>query len=303
MAEPQSRVSALTHYITDEIIKALGFSDQGWIRKVLGPVFYTPARRFSQVAADFEADLEIYGFNQATKRLLTRFAKQIDVRGVENIPSEGPLLVASNHPGTYDSVAISASLAREDLKIIATGVPFVQELKIVRQHLIYATRETYDRMLTVRNAIRHLRAGGALLIFPSGVIDPDPAVIPGASAALDRWSASLEIFLRQAPDTQLLLSIVSGVLSPTWIRNPLVHLRKQALDQRRLAEFFQIMQQMLFPKLDLRLSPKVTFAPPISVEALRSSFGTSKMLNTIIEEARTLLAEHCELYACQLETA
>ena len=44
--------------------------------------------------------------------LLSQLVTGVTVRGAEAIPLTGPLIVVSNHPGAYDSVAILASLPR-----------------------------------------------------------------------------------------------------------------------------------------------------------------------------------------------
>ncbi len=41
----------------------------------------------------------------------------------------------------------------------------------------------------------------AVLIFPTGRIDPDPALSPEAVHDLGKWSPSIEIILRHVPQT------------------------------------------------------------------------------------------------------
>lgn len=284
-------VNKLRNYITDQVFLAFGFQEKGWARKWLWPVFWPPAHLFSRLAAHVDHEVEEYGIVGAMRRLLPRFVHNVLARGKENIPSEGPLLVASNHPGTIDSVAISASLDRPDLKIVATGIPFLRELPAFRQHLVYVSKpqDTFDRMMAVRSSIRHLEQGGALLIFPSGGIDPDPSFLPGAEDALGGWSPSLEVFLRKVPQTRVLVTIISGVLAPSCMRNPLVHLRKDAMDQRRLAEFLQVMQQMFIPR-SFHLTPRISFSKPLSVDDLRVM--APNILRSLIHRAQQVLNEH-----------
>ncbi len=74
------------------------------------------------------------------------------------------------------------------------------------------------RANAVRRSIQHLKDGGAVLIFPSGQIDPDPAVLPGAREALEKWSKSIAIMLRRVPETRLVSAITSGVLHEKFTR-------------------------------------------------------------------------------------
>lgn len=284
-------VRRLTHYITDQIFLAFGLSAQGWARRWFWPAVWPPAHAFSELAARFDQKVAEEGLSAAMRWLLPRFVRGLWLKGKENIPTEGPLLVVSNHPGTVDSVAIAATLPRPDLKIVATGIPFLKELPITRKHLIYATLDPHERMVTLRQSLQHLKEGGALLIFPSGRIDPDPLVLPGAEKALEHWSASVELLLRRLPQTRLLITMVSGVLEPGCMRNPLVRLRRLDWEQRRIAEFIQVIQQLLIPRR-FSLIPRLSFGPPLQVSQLYEEARSGSLLTAVIQRARQVLSEH-----------
>src|SRR5688500_14285845 len=97
-----------------------------------------------------------------------------------------------------------------------------------------------SRLGVLRSGVRHLRAGGALLTFPAGRIEPDPAVLPGAAASLEQWSASLALFARLVPDATIVPAIVSGVLSRAALRNPLIYIRRREQDRQWLAATLQV---------------------------------------------------------------
>lgn len=288
--EAMADVEDLRRYITEEVVKTFGASSR-WTHWLLASLFRPAAQRFSQLAACFDHYVANFGLNQAAQWVLPVFSREVRVHGAEQVPAEGPLLVVSNHPGTCDSLVIAAHVSRPDLKIVATGVPFVRSLPSTARYLIYTTLDPYQRMNVVRSAIRHLRDGGALLIFPSGTIDPDPAVLPGAEQALESWSPSLEIILRRVPHAQVLVTIVSGVLASVWARNPLVRLRRTERDQRRTAEFLQVIQQMLFPR-SLLVHPALSFAPPVTVAELSRDLAAPGLLAPLVERAKALLASH-----------
>jgi hypothetical protein len=103
------------------------------------------------------------------------------------------------------------------------------------------------RFAAMRRAIDHLRAGGALLTFPAGEIEPDPAILPGAIQALDRWSGSSVAFLRFVPDAVVVPLVVSGVLAPGAQRSPLRLLRRRRVDQEKLAAMLQVLAHTLAP--------------------------------------------------------
>lgn len=282
-------VESLTQYITDEIFKLFKLSRDSWERRIFGPLFRLPSSRFARVAATFDQNVVEYGFREAAMRILPIFAQAFEAHNVENIPHEGPLLITSNHPGTCDSIVITATIPRPDLKIVATGIPFVQGLRNAANHLIYTSVDMHERMMVVRSIIRHLKDGGAVLIFPSGRIDPDPALSPTASDDLGRWSPSIEVILRHVPQTRVLLTVVSGVLSARWRWNPFIRLLGDDHKQRSVAEFLQVIQQMIFPN-SIPLRPRLTYSNPLTTDEL--SQAGQDLLQGMIEQTRCLMEDH-----------
>jgi Acyltransferase len=282
-------VESLSQYITDEIFRLFKLSRDSWERRVFGPLFRLPTYRFAKVAATFDQYVADYGFREAAMRILPVFAQAFDASNIENIPREGPLLITSNHPGTCDSIVIAATIPRPDLKIVATGVPFVQGLRNAANHLIYTTLDVHERMMVVRSAIRHLKEGGALLIFPSGQIDPDPALSLDAVEDLGKWSPSVEVILHRVPQTRVLLTVVSGVLSARWRWNPFVRLMGDDHKQRSVAEFLQVIQQMVFPN-SVSVRPRLTYSDPLTTEDL--ALRGQGLMDGMIEHARCLMEDH-----------
>jgi hypothetical protein len=242
--------------------------------------------------AEVDRRVALNGIVAAAWWLLTQIVTGIDTRGTENILSSGPVLIASNHPGAYDIVALIASIGRNDIKIIASGVPFTRSLIATSPHLIYMNPDNLgapDRMVAIRSGIRHLQDGGALLLYPTGIVDPDPDISPGLEESLQTWSGSLDIFLRRAPQTCVVPAIVSNVLSRHYLNNPLVKIPKTAWEKRKLAEMIQVSRQMLANQ-PIDLTPRLTFGRPARVETLRDSEGHT--LPAIIARARQTLIEH-----------
>jgi hypothetical protein len=290
MKQQSKLIGKLRETILDEIFKALGMSPEYWLSRLLEPLVWMPAHRFAELGAKFDEYVANSNFCEAARWVLPRFVQNIEVKESENIPAEGPLLIAANHPGTYDVLAIAASLPRPDLKIIASARPFITGLPSTARHLIYTTLNSHERMTVIRAAIRHLKENGALLIFPGGNIEPDPAVLPGAEESLASWSPSLEIMLRRVPQTKVLVAIVSGVLSPECLRSPLTRLHQQLRDRQRAAEFIQVIQQMLFGQ-KYELTPKITFGKLFTTSDLAKEYGASGMIQAVIDKARGLLTQ------------
>jgi len=287
--EKCSDLETLSKFITDEIFKLFKVDPHSWIRRTVGPLFRVPANRFSQVACTFDSYIEEYGLREAAMRILPVFAQGFEARNVENIPQEGPLLITSNHPGTCDSLVIAANIPRPDLKIVAADNPFIAGMRHAAENLIYTTLDVHERMMVVRKVIRNLQNGGEVLIFPSGSIDPDPALSPNAADDLANWSPSIELMLHHVPQTRVLLTVVSDVLSAHWRWNLFVRLLGDDHKQRSVAEVLQVIQQMIFPN-SVHVTPRLSFADPLTTEEL-SATG-QRMLDGMIERARWLLEDH-----------
>jgi hypothetical protein len=292
-AEPlYANADDLTRFIIDEIVIALKQPPRGIVRRIIGPLLKLPARRFAALMAEVDRRVALDGIVKAAQWLSTQIVTGIDTRGTENIPTSGPVLIAANHPGAYDIVALIAAIGRDDIRIIASDVPFTRSLIATSPHLIYISPDdpgAPDRMAAIRSGIRHLQNGGALLIYPTGIVDPDPDTAPGLEESIGTWSDSLEIFLRRAPQTCLVPAIVSSVLSPRYFNNPLVKIPKPAWEKRKLAEMIQVSRQMIANK-PIDLMPRLTFGGASCGEMLRDSSG--RYLPAIIAQARQTLTEH-----------
>jgi hypothetical protein len=281
-------VGELTRNISTEILVAVGLPRTGPLQTLLRPLVWPPARRFANLAVAFERRVAQEGFTAGVQWILPRFVDGSRATGIEQIPNSGPLVIASNHPGSYDALVIASYLGREDLKVLVSDVPFLRSLHATSSHFIYTPSDAHKRMAAIRESIRHLRMGGALLVFASAQVDPDPAFLPGARRALKRWSPSLPLFLRLVPETTMLVTIVSGVLAQSCYRHPLTRLRKEQRLKQFLAEFLQVSQQVLFNRR-FGLCPMVQFGQPLTAEVLGNASDTGKALRAIIAQAEELI--------------
>jgi len=100
--------------------------------------------------------------------------------------------------------------------------------------------------------------------------------------------------MQRVPETRLLTTIVSGVLSPRCLRNPLARLQKEPWRQRKLAEFIQVIQQLVFQR-DYHLRPRVSFGAPLNAAQLRAGRDPADLMQWIVEHAQATLAEHMAL--------
>ncbi len=289
MTRPYATVGELRHTLSLEMLSIAGLPGKGFLSSVLKPLVWAPAHRFSRLAAEFDRRVVESGLRAAVQWVLPHFVVSADAVGIENIPASGPVIIASNHPGAYDGLVVLSAIPRDDLKIIATGRPFFRRMYGSARYLIYTPFETHERMGVIRESIRHLRAGGALLIFPRGQVEPDPGLLPGAEESLQEWSPSLPLLLRRVPEARMLLTIVSGVLAPSCLRHPLTRLRNGLQPRQLMAELLQISQQMVFGRR-FGLTPTARFDEPVTAAELSDGRDTQSMLAGIAARARGLLA-------------
>jgi len=294
MAETASEdlVDGIGRDLTDEIAVALGFSSKGLARKLIGPIVHLPVMRFAAWLAEFDRLVTEKGTRDAAQALLARLVAGVCAHGVDRVPSEGPLIFACNHPGAVDGLAALSQMPRGDIKVFATGQPILRRFPCGKQHVIYVPRPGEgERMRPVREAIRHMEAGGSVLIMPGGHVEPDPAILPGAREDLDGWSPSLELLLRRVPESKLQVTIISGVLEPRWLRHPLVRRRRGSREKQLLAEFLMIIQQALLRRRE-PLVPDVTFGKPVMAAELLPTGGSGSLMPALIEHAKSVLDEH-----------
>jgi hypothetical protein len=291
MQENDKAILALSNYLIDEIIIAVGLKKSTTAHRVFDFFFKRVTIRLSTICFMTDQKIATDGFPSAAGWMAGHWVREVTTRGADSVPSTGPLLVVSNHVGAYDILVVPSQINRQDVMIIASDTPFLKSLPNASRHLLYASDDPVGRMAAARHGIAHLQQGGALLLFGTGVIDPDPAVYPNAEIEIGNWSPSIEIFLRQVPQAQVVVCILSGILMPAWAHSPLTWLRRVEWQKRRIAEYGQVIWQLLFPG-NSRLSPSMTVAPPAGVTELLRESGSDRLLPAIIARGKALLSDH-----------
>ncbi|CAN95889.1 MULTISPECIES: 1-acyl-sn-glycerol-3-phosphate acyltransferase [Sorangium] len=219
MTEPLER--ELANLSGAEMVAALGLGGApAWVRRAGRAAFAVPSWPLGRVLARFDRRTGEAGLHVAAREALAGFGARWTADAAP--PSRGALLVVSNHPGAYDALALMAALGREDLMIVAADRRFLRALPHVSRRLLFVPIDEGGapalaaRSASVRRALRHLRRGGALLHFPAGRIEADPAFAGEGDALLAAWQPSAGALLRAAAAAggRAAVAIVSGVHSP-----------------------------------------------------------------------------------------
>ncbi len=95
----------------------------------------------------------------------------------------------------------------------------------------------------LREIEKHLNQGGAVLTFPAGRIEPDPAWLP-VGGQFERWSRSTSLFVRRVPGLQIQPLLVGGVRLPRFIDPWLARWRRRPEDREWTAAVLQLAWQV-----------------------------------------------------------
>jgi hypothetical protein len=207
-------LTLLTRANAREILAAFKLDRLGRLQPLADWLAGFPARRLSRQILRCDALVGQHGLAAAGRYILDEFTSSIRIEGQQHVPRRGPVLAVANHPGMVDVMAICVALERRpDLKIIAAEREILQLLPNIRSRLLFVNPRAGSRAGLLRAATDHLRAGGALLTFPAGTIEPDPSV--RVVDPLAGWSDSAELFVRLVSETLVMPIVVSGVISRT----------------------------------------------------------------------------------------
>jgi putative hemolysin len=136
----------------------------------------TGRRRLIKRAQGYETDLA-QGLDFWSV-MIKRYGLSLDIfsGALDNIPETGPLILTANHPyGILDGLVMGHILSRTrgDFRILANSV-FSRSGEISRILLPISFDTTRAAMLqnmaTRREALKYLRAGGAIGVFPGGTV-------------------------------------------------------------------------------------------------------------------------------------
>ena len=149
--------------------------DPLWRKLLIGSIEITTGQRklnklYQQYQNQKTIDANIWG--DAIERL--KLNLMCNQNPALAIPKQGPLILVSNHPfGVLDGLALCylTSLARSDFKFLAHSTfkkipeiaPFVLPIDFDG-----ASSALRSNIQTKHSAVKHVRSGGAIVIFPAG---------------------------------------------------------------------------------------------------------------------------------------
>jgi 1-acyl-sn-glycerol-3-phosphate acyltransferase len=92
----------------------------------------------------------------------------IEVKGAENVPSEGGVIVAANHCSYLDPPVIGVALKRQATYMAREGLFRIPILKTFVSAFSFPVKRGSPRPSTIKEAVHRLRRGELIVMFPEG---------------------------------------------------------------------------------------------------------------------------------------
>ena len=114
-------------------------------------------------------------------RILLRVIARIEIRGRENAPRTGGMILAANHIGILDIVMVFYAIDRTDLFIpVAEKFEKIGWIRWLGKHLNFLFVDRFNPDLkAIRKMIALMEAGKCLIIAPEGTRSPTGSLIDG----------------------------------------------------------------------------------------------------------------------------
>lgn len=92
----------------------------------------------------------------------------LEVRGAENVPEEGGVIVAANHSSYLDPPVIGVALRRQATYMAREGLFKIPLLKNFVSAFSFPVKRGRPRPSTIKEAVHRLRRGELIVMFPEG---------------------------------------------------------------------------------------------------------------------------------------
>lgn len=263
----QANIDILTAMNIVDLQKSFKVDQRPLLRQIVAVLGWWPAWRLAVSMAACDKLAGQQSLAAAGQVIVDRYATQVEYMDTSHIPRTGAVLICANHPGMVDTSALFVAINRADILVIAADRPLLRALPNVAARLIRVPDDVAGRAQAMRVAVRHLQSGGALLTFPAGHIEPDPAVMDDAATTLADWSGVTGLFCRVIPQLPVVGVLVSGVISARALQNWWV----RRMPVRKDRDWFAATLQLIVPWYRAALVRVRCAAPLIGGEGLIDS--------------------------------
>lgn len=144
----------------------------------------------ARAAGDFEREREyiLKSTSSWGPMVMEMFGSTVNVRGLENLPDKGPVVIVGNHQGYADIFAYFAAfkkfqfafVAKEDLAKIPFYGKWIGDIRSV----FIRRNEPRAALKAISEGIEYIEQGFSLVIFPEGTRSKGPVPGPFQKGAL-----------------------------------------------------------------------------------------------------------------------
>jgi len=242
-----------------EIVDAAGMRDApSAVRRIVEALAQVPSRRLGERLARFDADVGAHGLAVAARSVMRAFGAHVEVVG--RAPASGAVLVITNHPGAYDSLATMAALGRDDVALVASDRAFLRAMPHLSEHLVFVADSrrrggALARAAGLRAALAWLEADRVLVQYGAGAIEPDIRFAAEGDDALGEWSPGTGLMVERAVKmgASIVPALVSGVHSGRAKRLPFV----RWAERRGITTIAPLLQATVPGFTDVRITVRI----------------------------------------------
>jgi 1-acyl-sn-glycerol-3-phosphate acyltransferase len=278
--------------VEEDLLTSFRFKPGSLQYHLIKSLFKKPLFHLSEFLMQLDDHLARTNVANMAKLALEQLTSGLSIHGEPKIPAEGPVLIVSNHPGWIDSFVALAGITRPDIYFLAGSHPTLEALPHFRDHLIFVKQTGVpSRAATIRHIIEYLKDGKVVVIFPKGLLEPDPSLIPGAKQSILEWNDSVGIFLNKVPETTLQPMLISQVVHPQAWDHWAINLFKKQRRRQQLAialQFALSLQKNGGAKW--KILPRLDFGEAISAHDLSSTLNLREISQNLKELMVSLLA-------------
>ncbi|MFN3480539.1 MAG: lysophospholipid acyltransferase family protein [Thermodesulfovibrionales bacterium] len=109
-----------------------------------------------------------YLFFKVLFRIVFRSLFCLEVRGAENVPKEGGVIVAANHSSYLDPPVIGVALKRQATYMAREGLFKIPLLRTFVAAFSFPVKRGRPRPSTIKEAVHRLKRGELIVMFPEG---------------------------------------------------------------------------------------------------------------------------------------
>ncbi len=110
----------------------------------------------------------VYLICKATLFIFLKVFNRLEVIGAENVPSAGGVIIAANHVSYLDPPVIGVSLKRRPVYMAREGLFKIPILGSFIKMFALPVKRGKPQPSTIKEAIRRLKKGELIVIFPEG---------------------------------------------------------------------------------------------------------------------------------------